>query len=137
MRQVMPPITEPADDLQQRFQCEQAGHKKPQLQMLYLLVGGLDALPDICRVAFAPLVHGKRQLIQLPICGCGSLHRLPPGHLVEPEPGLVGKALKEMLNQLFGRLDAHPCWWILEQDSPSCAGQAQACFAHSLAESFA
>ena len=52
MRQAIPPITNPADDLKQSFQSEQAGHKKAQLQMLYLLVGGLDALLDIYPVAF-------------------------------------------------------------------------------------
>jgi transposase len=37
MRTAVPPITESADDLKQRLQREHDGHKKPRLQMLYLL----------------------------------------------------------------------------------------------------
>src|SRR5688500_16256365 len=37
MRTAIPPITESADDLKQRLQREHDGHKKPRLQMLYLL----------------------------------------------------------------------------------------------------
>jgi transposase len=40
MRQAMPPITEQAADLKQRLRREHDGHKKPRLQMLYLLASG-------------------------------------------------------------------------------------------------
>jgi transposase len=38
MRTAIPPITESAHELKQRLQREHDGHKKPRLQMLYLLV---------------------------------------------------------------------------------------------------
>jgi transposase len=37
MRKALPAITERADELKQRLRHEQDGHKKPRLQMLYLL----------------------------------------------------------------------------------------------------
>lgn len=40
MRKVLPPITEDVDDLKQRLQREHDGHKKPRLQMLYLVASG-------------------------------------------------------------------------------------------------
>ena len=40
MRTAIPPITEHADDLKHRLQREHDGHKKPRLQMLYLLASG-------------------------------------------------------------------------------------------------
>jgi transposase len=40
MRTAIPPITEHADDLKGRLQREHDGHKKPRLQMLYLLASG-------------------------------------------------------------------------------------------------
>ena len=45
MRQAMPPITEQAADLKQRLQREHDGHKKPRLQMLYLLASGQSPRP--------------------------------------------------------------------------------------------
>jgi transposase len=40
MRTAIPPITDPVDDLKHRLQREHNGHKKPRLQMLYLLASG-------------------------------------------------------------------------------------------------
>jgi transposase len=40
MRTAIPPITEPVDDLKHWLQREHNGHKKPRLQMLYLLASG-------------------------------------------------------------------------------------------------
>lgn len=40
MRTAIPPITDHADDLRHRLQREHSGHKKPRLQMLYLLASG-------------------------------------------------------------------------------------------------
>jgi transposase len=40
MRTTMPSISEPGDALKQRLQREHDGHKKPRLQMLYLLASG-------------------------------------------------------------------------------------------------
>lgn len=40
MRTAIPPITEHADDFKGRLQREHDGHKKPRLQMLYLLASG-------------------------------------------------------------------------------------------------
>jgi transposase len=40
MRKAMPRITDHADDLKHRLQREHDGHKKPRLQMLYLLASG-------------------------------------------------------------------------------------------------
>ena len=40
MRKAIPPITEDVDALKQRLQREHHGHKKPRLQMLYLLASG-------------------------------------------------------------------------------------------------
>jgi transposase len=40
MRNAISPITEPADELKQRLQREHDHHKKPRLQMLYLLASG-------------------------------------------------------------------------------------------------
>jgi transposase len=40
MRTALPPITDHADDLKGRLQREHDGHRKPRLQMLYLLASG-------------------------------------------------------------------------------------------------
>jgi transposase len=40
MRTPIPAITDHADDLKQRLQRERNGHKRPRLQMLYLLASG-------------------------------------------------------------------------------------------------
>jgi len=40
MRTAIPRITDHADDLKHRLQREHDGHKKPRLQMLYLLAAG-------------------------------------------------------------------------------------------------
>jgi transposase len=40
MRKAIPPITEHADDLKQRFRREHDSHKQLRLQMLYLLASG-------------------------------------------------------------------------------------------------
>ena len=40
MRKAIPRITDHADDLKHRLQREHDGHKKPRLQMLYLLASG-------------------------------------------------------------------------------------------------
>ncbi|MGH8063809.1 MAG: helix-turn-helix domain-containing protein [Candidatus Entotheonellia bacterium] len=40
MRRAIPPITEHTDDLKYRLQREHDGHKKPRLQMLYVLASG-------------------------------------------------------------------------------------------------
>jgi transposase len=40
MRTAIPPIPDHADDLKYRLQREHDGHKKPRLQMLYLLATG-------------------------------------------------------------------------------------------------
>ena len=40
MRKAIPRITDHADDLKHRLQREHDGHKKPRLQMLYLLATG-------------------------------------------------------------------------------------------------
>jgi transposase len=40
MRQAIPAISERAGELKQRLRHEQDGHKKPRLQMLYLLASG-------------------------------------------------------------------------------------------------
>jgi transposase len=40
MRTALPPITDHTDELQHRLQREHDGHKKPRLQMLYLLASG-------------------------------------------------------------------------------------------------
>ncbi len=40
MRTAIPAITEHADELKRRLQREHDGHKKPRLQMLYLLASG-------------------------------------------------------------------------------------------------
>jgi len=40
MRTAIPRITDPAEDLKHRLQREHDGHKKPRLQMLYLLATG-------------------------------------------------------------------------------------------------
>jgi transposase len=40
MRRAIPPITEQTDDLKHRLQREHDGHKKPRLQMLYVLASG-------------------------------------------------------------------------------------------------
>jgi transposase len=40
MRTAIPPITDHTDDLKHRLQREHDGHKKPRLQMVYLLATG-------------------------------------------------------------------------------------------------
>jgi hypothetical protein len=40
MRTAIPPITDHVDELRHRLQREHNGHKKPRLQMLYLLASG-------------------------------------------------------------------------------------------------
>jgi transposase len=40
MRTALPPITDQTDELKHRLQREHDGHKKPRLQMLYLLASG-------------------------------------------------------------------------------------------------
>jgi hypothetical protein len=40
MRTAIPAITDHVDALKQRLQREHDGHKKPRLQMLYLLASG-------------------------------------------------------------------------------------------------
>jgi hypothetical protein len=40
MRTTIPPMTEHADELKHWLQREHDGHKKPRLQMLYLLASG-------------------------------------------------------------------------------------------------
>jgi transposase len=104
MRTAIPPITEHADELKHRLQREHDGHKKPRLQMLYLLASGQTQT----RQEVARLLGVHRNTIGrwLAIYAAGGLEALlatytPAGKSVSLAPAILA-SLEEALRRPEG-----------------------------------
>ena len=102
MRTAIPPITDQTDDLKRRVQREHDGHKKPRLQMLYLLATG----PAHTRQDVAPRLGVHRNTIGrwLAIYAAGGLDALLATYVPAGKPVSLAPAVLASLEQaLHGR----------------------------------
>jgi len=88
----IPPIPEEVPALKERLRPEHDGHKKPRLQMLYLLANGQShTRQDVARLLG---VHRNTISHWLPVYGTGGLAALlatyvPPGRVVSLAPEVL------------------------------------------------
>jgi transposase len=101
MRTAIPPITESADDLKQRLQREHDGHKKPRLQMLYLLA----SRQAHTRQDVAQLLGGHRNTIGrwLALYATGGLGPLRATYVPAGKPVSLRPAVLASLEQVLRR----------------------------------
>jgi hypothetical protein len=98
MRHPIPPISEAVAALKERLHHEHDGHKKPRLQMLYLLASGhARTRQDVARLQRNPVSHG---LAGYAVGGLAALLAtdVPPG-----KPGSLAPAVLASLEQALRR----------------------------------
>jgi transposase len=101
MRTAIPPMTEQGDDLKHRLQREHDGHKKPRLQMLYLLASGQTQT----RQEVARLLGVHRHTIGrwLAIDAAGGLEALLQTYVPAGQPVSLAPAVLASLEQALHR----------------------------------
>ena len=104
MRTAIPAITDHADDLKQRLQRERNGHKRPRLQMLYLLASG--QAPTRQQLAHLLGVHRNTIGRWLALYAAGGLEALlqtyvPAGKRVSLAPQVLA-SLEQVLRRSEG-----------------------------------
>jgi transposase len=101
MRTAIPPITEPTDELKYRLQREHDGHKKPRLQMLYLLASGQAHT----RQEVAQLLGVHRNTIGrwLSLYAAGGLDALMATYVPAGKPVSLAPAVLASLEQALRR----------------------------------
>jgi transposase len=104
MRTPIPAITDHADDLKQRLQRERNGHKRPRLQMLYLLASGQAHTRQ--QLAHLPGVHRNTIGRWLALYAAGGLEALlqtyvPAGKRVSLAPQVLA-SLEQALRRSEG-----------------------------------
>ena len=94
MRKAIPAISERAGELKQRLRHEQDGHKKPRLQMLYLLASGqAHSRQDVAHLLGVHRNTIGRWLALYATGGVNALLALyvPAGKPVSPAPAVLAR----------------------------------------------
>ena len=101
MRTALPPLTDHPDELKHRLQREHHGHKKPRLQMLYLLASG----PARTRQDAARLLGVHRNTVGrwLAIYAAGGLEALLALYVPAGKPVSLAPAVLASLEQALQR----------------------------------
>jgi transposase len=103
MRAAIPPITEPVDELKHRLQREHNGHKKPRLQMLYLLASGqVRTRQDVAQLLG---VHRNTIGRWLAIYAAGGLEALLVTYTPAGQPVSLAPAVLASLEQALHRAE--------------------------------
>jgi transposase len=113
MRKAMPRITDHADDLKHRLQREHDGHKKPRLQMLYLLASGqAQTRQDVAQ----PLgVHRNTIGRWLAMYAAGGLDALLAIYVPAGKPLSLAPAVLASLEQALHRPEGFASYAALRQ----------------------
>jgi transposase len=113
MRTAIPPITEHADDLKGRLQREHDGHKRPRLQMLYLLASGQAHT----RQEVAQLLGVHRNTIGrwLALYATGGLDALLAIYVPAGKPVSLAPAVLSSLEQALRRPEGFASYEALRQ----------------------
>jgi transposase len=113
MRTAIPPITEHADELKHRLQREHDGHRKPRLQMLYLLASGQTQT----RQEVARLLGVHRNTIGrwLAIYAAGGLETLLQTYVPAGKPVSLAPAVLASLEEALHRPEGFASYEALRQ----------------------
>jgi hypothetical protein len=113
MRKAIPRIPDHADALKHRLQHEHDGHKKPRLQMLYLLASGQART----RQAVAHLLGVHRNAIgrSLALYAAGGLDALLATYVPAGKPVSLAPAVLASLEQALHRPDGFASYEALRQ----------------------
>jgi transposase len=113
MRKTIPTITERAGELKQRLRHEQDGHKKPRLQMLYLLASG----QAYSRQEVAHLLGVHRNTIGrwLALYTAGGLNALLAIYVPAGKPVSLAPAVLASLEQALHRPEGFASYEALRQ----------------------
>jgi transposase len=113
MRTAVPPLTEQADDLKHRLQREHDGHKKPRLQMLYLLASGqAHTRQDVAQLLG---VHRNTVGRWLAIYAAGGLPALLATYVPAGKPVSLTPAVLASLEQALHRAEGFASYEDLRQ----------------------
>ena len=113
MRNAIPPIHEEVAALKERLQHEHDGHKKPRLQMLYLLV----SQQAHTRQAVARLLGVHRNTISrwLATYAAGGLEALLATYIPLGKPASLAPAVLASLEQALRRPEGFASYEVLRQ----------------------
>jgi transposase len=113
MRTAIPPIIDHTDDLKHRLQREHDGHKKPRLQMLYLLATGqAHTRQDVARLLG---VHRNTIGRWLAIYAAGGLDALLATYVPAGKPVSLAPAVLASLEQALHGGDGFASYEALRQ----------------------
>jgi transposase len=113
MRRAMPPITELTDDLKHRLQREHDGHKKPRLQMLYVLASGqAHTRQDVAQLLG---VHRNTLGRWLARSAAGGLDALLATYIPAGKPVSLAPAVLASLEQALHRAEGFASYEALRQ----------------------
>jgi transposase len=113
MRKAMPRITDHADDLKHRLQREHDGHKKPRLQMLYLLASGqAQTRQDVAQLLG---VHRNTIGRWLAMYAAGGLDALLAIYVPAGKPLSLAPAVLASLEQALHRPEGFASYAALRQ----------------------
>jgi len=113
MRTAIPPLTEQADDLKHHLQREHDGHKKPRLQMLYLLASGqAHTRQDVARLLG---VHRNTIGRWLAIYTAGGLPALLATYVPAGKPVSLAPDVLAGLEQALHRAEGFASYEALRQ----------------------
>jgi transposase len=113
MHRAIPYISEHGDELQQRLRHEQDGHKRPRLQMLYLLASGQAH----SRQAVARLLGVHRNTVGrwLALYAAGGLDSLLATYVPSGKPVSLAPAVLASLEQALRRPEGFASYEALRQ----------------------
>ena len=113
MRKAIPSITERVGELKQRLRREQDGHKKPRLQMLYLLASGqAHSRQDVAHLLG---VHRNTIGRWLARYTAGGLHALLATYVPRGKPVSLAPAVLASLEQALRRPEGFASYEALRQ----------------------
>jgi transposase len=113
MRKAIPAITERAGELKQRLRHEQDGHKKPRLQMLYLLASAqAHSRQDVAHLLG---VHRNTIGRWLALYTAGGLHALLALYVPAGKPVSLAPAVLASLEQALRRPEGFASYEALRQ----------------------
>jgi transposase len=113
MRHAIPPIHEAVAALKERLQHEHDGHKKPRLQMLYLLVSGqAHTRQDVARLLG---VHRDTISRGLAVYAAGGLAALRATYVPPGKPVSLAPAVLASLEQALRRPEGFASYEALRQ----------------------
>jgi transposase len=113
MRHAIPPIHEEVAALKERLQHEHDGHKKPRLQMLYLLASGqAHTRQDVARLLG---LHRNMMSRWLAIYAVGGLEALRATYIPAGKSGSLAPAVLASLEQALRRPEGFASYEALRQ----------------------